>query len=115
MVLYEPRTAAATRSLDHLSKEDVAALLKSIDLSAHAGAFLATPITGADLKLMEEADLVSLGVGMSSTGGSCCGRSRTGRATAACRSTPSSTRRRTRTATGACGRRRRRSASTRRS
>ena len=65
MVLYEPRSAAATRSLEHLSKEDVAALLKSIELGAYADAFLATPITGADLRLMEEADLESLGVGVS--------------------------------------------------
>ena len=65
MVLYEPRSATANRSLEHLSKEDVAALLKSIELGAYADAFLATPITGADLKLMEEADLESLGVGVS--------------------------------------------------
>ena len=36
----------------------MAALLKSIELGAYADAFLATPITGADLKLMEEASFM---------------------------------------------------------
>ena len=54
-----------TKHLTHLSKDDVAALLHHIELGKYADAFLTTPITGADLALMDDADLASLGVGIS--------------------------------------------------